>query len=110
LPVSRAAEALHESNRGRLGVGDAAASSELGAKAVPQLLRDGRQHVGSPGTQRAQVPRQAQHPLAIRDVGQDAIGKLGAELVHPAHSTARTDAALLTGEAHEQVVAAPVAV
>ncbi len=62
------------------------------------------------GARCAQVPRQAQHPLAVWDVGQDAVDERSALLVHAAHPAARADRASFAREGDEQVVAAPVAV
>ena len=55
----------------------------------------------------AQGPREAQHPLAVRDQGwQDLVAEVRGTVLHPPSPAARTETPALAGEGHQPVVAA----
>src|SRR5262245_36229699 len=70
------------------------------------LLRAQR---GVEGQQVAQRPRQRQHPLPYRNIGNHSIDEMRRQLGHAAAPARRTEAAPLAAERHHHVVPAAVA-
>jgi hypothetical protein len=113
IQIHGAAEALDDRDGPAPAVCDAAA-----ARACTQKAEDGtRVHTHDRATQivipREQVPqtvRQAQHPLANRDVGEYVVNQVSRAFGHASAAAAGTESAALARERYEPIVATRVAV
>ncbi len=107
-------EALDERDRAALRLANSEERSCSSSLVRKDGAQEGPQHVAResrvPGTAIPERMGQREHPLPDRDLGQHPVDEVGCGVGHAAAATGRTEAAALTREGHEPVVAAGVAV
>jgi hypothetical protein len=84
----------------------ARAQARAGEDAAQGETQDARDQRGFAREQKAGPPRQRQHPLAHRNVRQDAIDQVRGSALHSSRRAGRTDPTGLARERDEQLVAA----
>ena len=115
VPAStRATSSVSRGGRAALPV----ANAEQLSCSPPLVREDGAQESAQDLAREPCVPsaavseriRKREHPLPDRDLGQHPVDEMGCGVAHAPSATGRTEAAALTREGHEPVVAAGVAV
>lgn len=83
---------------------DGACAATIGrADGTEECARDLAEKGGIAGQREAQVPRQAQDPLADRHRREYALGEVSGDLVHPTAAAGGAEAAALAGEGDQEV-------
>ena len=102
-PGTRCAGSVLESASPRSRRTAAAAAAVGGADRAEEGAGDLAEEGGVTGQGEAQVPGEAEDPLANRDRGEDALDEVGGDLVHAAAAAGGAEASALTGEGDEEV-------
>ena len=113
VQIEGRAEALDLVDGAREATVDAVRQGLAGVETEDRAQEDpphGAAQLGVEGEQVAQAPGERDHPLPLRDLGQDVVHQMRRALGHPAPPARRTEAATLAREGHQEVRAAGEAV
>jgi hypothetical protein len=113
IQAKRAGEALDEGHRSGARDPPAEAACPTALPGEDRAQRDGEDAGGQRGVEgqsQAQPTREAHHPLAIGNIGENVLGQEGGAVLHAAGRARRARRARLAGEWNQEVIAASVTV